>query len=545
MPSASSNGRKILIILIPFIIATLIMFPRLSSPQFGFFDDARMLAQSKSFLQGDFSMSHDKQAGRFRPAYWLYYAAIYSIAGYHPFWFFVGQLFIFYILLYELRLILNDMGFSEPQVLATSLIFILTMPIIENFYTLSKGEPLQLVFILAAITFSLRGKPQNKYDLKRILLSALCILIAIMIKETAIVMLPIFFLWGVINLFAYDPGLKKDLRLSISLFVAAIFAVVSYFLLRNLWGATALLGGTYTDRYLVETTSLIQKLLRWSTQFAFYFHYLLPLILVVLLLFFFYKDSLTNKEKKSIFIWSIWSLLWYGILIPWEYAELYYLLPFGFGVSILIGIILPPILRSINANQKIKHYSISVLSILAGILFIFTLPNYITDAKTQLTFDRANQDMLDFITNYASEEASIYINIETSNEYSEKLEINLREHYQLNDITYGNINADRMEKLNEQTSAIILMPFIKNQPRLTVRAGVEETYQQPWNEKLHEKTEFDRETVKTFEESFRISNINLPVLLCPLLGQRGFCENPDPIIDNRLFVYGWEIYKIN
>lgn len=544
MPPASSSGRKTLIILIPFIIATLIMLPRLSSPQFGFFDDARMLAQSKNFLQGDFSMSHDKQAGRFRPVYWLYYTVIYSIAGYHPFWFFIGQLIIFYILLYELRLLLNDIGFSELQVLATELIFILTMPIIENFYTLSKGEPLQLVFILAAIIFSLRGKLQSNYDLKRMSLSAVCILIAIMIKETAMVMLPIFFLWAVIDLFAHDPGLKKDLRLSISLFIAAIFAVIAYFLLRRVWGATALLGGGYTDRYLFETTSSIQKFLRWSTQYAFYFHYLLPLIIIVLLLFFFYKNPLTNKEKKSIIIWGIWCLFWYGILIPWEYAELYYLLPFGFGVSILIGVILPPILRSIKANQRIKRYLLSALSILAGILFIFTLPNYLTDAKTQLTFDRANQDMLDFITNYASEEDSIYINIQTSNEYSEKLEVYLREHYQLRDIAYGNINADLMEKLNDQTGAIILMPFIKNQPRLTVRAGVEEVYQQPWNEKLHEKTEFNRETIKRFEESFRISNINLPVLLCPLLGQRGFCENPDPLIDTRLFVYGWEIYKI-
>jgi len=235
-----------------------------------------MLAQSKSFLQGDFSMSHDKQAGRFRPAYWLYYTVIYSIAGYHPFWFFIGQLFIFYILLYELWLILKDLGFSDPQILVTSLSFILSMPIIENFYTLSKGEPLQLVFILAAIILSLRGKLQNKYDLKRISLSAVFILIAIMIKETALVMLPIFFLWAVIDLFAHDPGLKKDLRLSLPLFIAAIFAVTAYFFLRRVWGATALLGGGYTDRYLFETTSSIQKLLRWSTQFAFYFHYLLP-----------------------------------------------------------------------------------------------------------------------------------------------------------------------------------------------------------------------------------------------------------------------------
>jgi hypothetical protein len=544
MPFELSFRKKFLIYLIPFIVATLIMLPRLASPQFGFFDDARMLAQSKDLLQGDFSMIQDKQAGRFRPAYWLYYTVIYLIAGYHPFWFFIGFLFIFYILLFELRLILKDIGFSDQQVLVTSLIFILTMPIVENFYTLSKGEPLQLVFILAAIILSFREKSQSCYNLMKISLSSLCILIAILIKETAIVMMPMFFVWLVIDLFFNKSDSKKKLGSSLTLFFAAIFAVVAYFLLRRIWGATALFGGTYTDRYLFEINSLIQKLLRWSTQFAFYFHYLLPIIVIILFLSFFNKDSFTKKQKRSIYIWSIWCLLWYGILIPWEYAELYYLLPFGLGLSILIGTIIPPVLCSINSSRKYERYLISSLSILAFILFILTLPNYITDAKTQLTFDRANQNMLDFVTNYASQEAVVYVNFETNNEYSEKLEVFLRDHYQLRDITYGNINADRMEKLNEQTGAIILMPFIKNQPRLTVRAGVEEVYQQRWNEKLLEKTESNRWLIKTFDETFQISNINLPILLCPILGDHGFCENPDPIIDTRIFVYGWEIYKI-
>ena len=355
MLSSSSSKSKILIYLVPFLIATLIMLPRIASPQFGFFDDARMLAQSKDLLQGDFSMSHDKQAGRFRPAYWLYYTVIYSIAGYHPFWFFLGHLIIFYILLYELRLILKNMGFKDLQILITSLIFILTMPIIENFYTLSKGEPLQLVFISAAVIFLFNEKASNKYNIKRILLAAFSILIAILIKETAMVMVPIFFLWAAIDFFFDFNHSKKELRTSLSLLTAAVIAVAIYFLLRSIWGATSLLGGSYTDRYLFVSASLIQKVLRWSTQFAFYFHYLLPIILLIILLFIFNRDSLTNKEKRAIFIWGIWSVLWLGILIPWEYAELYYLLPFGFGTSILLGTLIPPILRSVKSNRKFKH----------------------------------------------------------------------------------------------------------------------------------------------------------------------------------------------
>jgi hypothetical protein len=203
-----------------------------------------------------------------------------------------------------------------------------------------------------------------------------------------------------------------------------------------------------------------------------------------------------------------------------------------------------PILRSIKARYKFKQIAILLLGVAAGVLFTLTLPNYVTDAKTQLTFDRVNQEMLEFAANYTSEDSAVYVNIETNNEYIEMLEVYLREHYQLQDITYANISADLVEEMNDQTGAIVLMPFIENQPQLTVRAGVEEFYQQQWNQKFLENTESSRVSLKTYEGSFRLSNVNLPTALCPILGQRGFCENPDPLIDTRLFTYGWEIFEI-
>jgi hypothetical protein len=417
------------------------------------------------------------------------------------------------------------------------------MPIIENFYTLSKGEPFQLVFILAGVLILSKRKYQNNFDWKRILLSAFCILIAILFKENAMVTLPIFFLWAVNNYFSPDPDSNKGLISSLSLIAAAILAIIAYFLLRRVWGATALLGGTYTKRYLVDFTSLLQKLLRWATQFAFHFHYLLPIILMIIFLFF-SKNTLNKKEKRLVFQWGIWCLVWYGFLIPWQFAEVYFLLSFGFGVSIIIGIIIPPILRSIMSEQKYKRFSVAILLFITIILFILTIPNYITHAKTQLTFDKVNQEMLNFISEYPSADSTIFVNIETSNEYSEILEVFLKEINQFEDVTYDNIDPELMEEINNRKGAIILMPFIKNQPNLTVRAGVEEFYQQQWNERFLEKTGSNRESVTRFEQSFQLSNVNLPVLLCPILGQRGFCQHPDPVIDTRVFVYGWEIFEI-
>jgi len=545
MNKNKNSTKKIIFTLLPFILVIIVMIPRLISPQFGFFDDARMLAQGENFLHGDFSMSHDKQAGRFRPIYWLYYTLIYSFAGYKPFWFFLGNLIIFLILLYQIRVILKKMGFADWQIFLTSLIFIFSMPIIENFYTLSKGEPPQLVFLLAAIIVLERMKEENRIPRRWILalLSAISILMATMIKETAVVMLPLTILWATYLFLTRDASLKKERKTYLLFLGSVALGVLLYFILRSIWGAPPLMGGTYTDRYLTTLSSYIDKILRWTTQFAFYFLYLIPVATIILLLFF-NKSKLKKQELFNLHQWIGWCLLWFAILIPWEYAELYFLLPFGLGSAILIGLASPLIWKGIKENNKIKRFSIITLCIMAGLLFLLTLPNYLTDANTQLTLDRINHELLVYAVNHLPEGGSVFTNIETSNEYSEKLELFLREHYHRNDITYGNINAQRLENLGDETGAIILMPFIENQPRLTVRAGIEEIYQSPWNTKMLQATEGNREQLTSISDSFQIFNINLPILVCPLLGEIGFCENPDPVIDTRLLTYGWEVYQI-
>lgn len=545
MNQEKSKTRQRLILLIPFIVMILVMLPRLTSPQFGFFDDARMLSQSQHFLEGDFSMSHDIQAGRFRPIYWLYYTLIYALAGYHPFWYFLGNLILFFILLYELRVLLKRMAFANWQILLTSLVFLFSMPIIENFYTLGKGEPLQLIFLLSSLILLNRIKAEKR-TLPRLMLamlSAVCILLAILVKETAMVIFPIAMLWLIYLLFSRDAALRQERSAYLFFTGSTILAVITYFFIRSAWGATSILGGTYTNRYLVDLSALFEKLLRWMTQFAFYFHYLIPLAGVILFLAIF-KFLPKGKILFGLYRWGIWTLLWFAVLIPWEYAELYYLLPFALGGAILIGWVAQPFWRAIQALPKGKRWVLNLLGGLTGLLFILTLPNYRTDAKTQLTFDQVNQNMLHYVVEQFPADSTIYMNLQTTNEYSEKFEVYLREHYQMDSIQYGIVNEAALANLTGQKDAVILMPTIENQPRLTVRAGVEERYQTHWNAYMLEVTAEQRETLQTFSQSFRLSNVNLPALICPLLRNQGFCESPDPLIDTRLFSYGWEIYQI-
>jgi hypothetical protein len=267
----------------------------------------------------------------------------------------------------------------------------------------------------------------------------------------------------------------------------------------------------------------------------------LILLLAVLLLF---KNARSKKLHFEIFKWGVWWVLWMVILVPWEYAELYYLLPFAFGGATLIGVISAPALNAIRERTGWARFLTIAFSALVIVLFVLTLPNYRTDAKTQLTFDKLNAEMLSDLVEVTPNDASVYINIETTNEYSEKIEVYLREHYQKPDIDYNNIGADLMNEILDHPGAFVMVPSIHNQPNLTVRAGVEEAYQEPWNNTFMEMTEGHRQIIGTYQSTFRLSNINLPTLICPLGISAGFCQDPDPVFDFRTLTYGWEIYQI-
>lgn len=538
-----SKTRQILIAVIPFLLALLIMLPRLLSPQFGLMDDSATLSQAQRFLNGDFSMSHDLQAGRFRPVYWLYFTLIYALAGYHPFWFFLGNLILLFILLIEIRLLVKQAGGAEWQVLLANCLFLLSMPIVENFYTLSKGEPLQLVLILGALILFAQGqKDQSKFWV-RLLFATILLLFAILVKETAIIMLPLTLLWAVYATIVNRKTQNNTERKTWFLVGAAIIATLAYFLLRNSWQTTSLLSGTYTQQYLVDLGETLHKLLRWITQFAFYFHYFMP-ILIIWIWLAIAKIPISDTLKSTLFMWGTWWVVWFVTLIPWKFAEIYYLLPFALGGAMLIGLTAPIVLNAIKSLKVTGRTVATALSILSAVLFLLTFPNYVTNARLQLAFDKANNEMLQYLSENAPSNATVLMNINTSNEYSEKTEDYLHNHYHRGDIDYQIITLDLMEQIGNQTGAYVLVPTVENQPTLSVRAGVEEYYQDITNQSFYQQTANLRDLQFSISETFQLTNINLPVLLCQLGLDAGFCQDPDPIFDTRPFSYGWEIFQI-
>lgn len=538
--------KNLLFILLPFVIAGLVMTPRLLSPQFGLMDDGLMVVEVQKILDGDLGMSHDLQAGRFRPLYWLYFALIFSLAGPNPFWFFMGHLILFLVLLVEIGLLMKKMGAKDWQVLITSLVFIFSVPIIENFYTLSKGDPLSLVFILASMLFGEKVINARGVQMRVLfsVLAFLCGLSAIWAKETAYIMAPISALWGGYALWGRKRLSKRDVHGYLIYFICMASALAVFFLIRSLWGAPSISEGTFTERYALSLASILERIPRWTNLFVNYFPHLLTfsVLLVIILIS---NRNINHRQSFALFRWAAWLLLWIGVLLPWEYASAYYLLSISLGGAVLIGIFTPQMMEAFNHSSKtIKRLSRS-LAVVSVLLFLISLTHYRTHALTQLTIDRVNDQMLGFTNDIAPEYASVFPAMETRKEYVEIIQYFLVDYYSRDDIFYSHLSMDILERMHYREDVIVMMPLVSNQPQLLVRMGVEEAFAKQWNE-IVLRLQGDRFTpLKKFMGGFRIFNINLSSLACPIIGKRGYCLNPDPFLDTRFFSYGWQIYKLN
>lgn len=530
---------------LPLIIAVMIMTPRLASAQFGLLDDGYILNEVREILGGDLSMRLDLGAGRFRPLYWLYFTLIFALAGPNPFWFFIGHLILLGVLLIEIRSLMRSFGAQDWQVLLTSLLFLFSMPIIENYYTLSKGEVLQLVFILAGLLCleKLKKSSSNWKTWGFATLAFISILSAIWAKETTYIMAPLAALWAVYALYQRKSIPHKERRAYLIFFGAVLASTAVNLLIHRLWGPSPAAGDTYTSQYAFSLLAMITRAPRWVTLYAFYFHYLLPLAVLVLMILV-QPDTGNSHLRQDLFYYGGWILAWSAGFLPWEYAEVFYLLPFSLGTSIVAGLLCPYIKTAIKKGNKPRRWVMSSMVILFVVLFLASLTHYRTHALTQMTIDRMNGQMLEKTTDILPGDGDLIMGVNAYNEYVRNMSHFLIDQDGMTGITFDFVSLEILLGIHSRSDAIVLMPYINNQPRLLLRVGVEEEFTMAWVEEINHTLEGRLLTLAYLRDGFRIYNINLPVLACPILGSRGYCTNPDPFFDTRLFSYGWDMYQI-
>src|SRR5947208_783502 len=271
----------------PAALALLVMLPRLASPQFGLLDDGLTLETGREMI-GRWSglLALIPETGRFFPAYWLVYSAVFAVVGVRPLAFFVVNVAVLAGLLAILARLVRLSGGTSREALVTAVVFAACGPAVEAFYTLSKAEPLQMVWIGVALLATAAAVGDSRWGRRAAfsVLAASTSLLAFATKETTVALIPIALGWIAIEWLS--SGMRRPPARFATTFAAInVVAAVAFVALR--WRYAAPLGqGTYTRAYSLALDTLGPAIFRIVAWIVRDFAFLLPLLAatVVLLL---------------------------------------------------------------------------------------------------------------------------------------------------------------------------------------------------------------------------------------------------------------------
>ena len=559
-PKSYERVGMYLLLLTPLLVAIMVMVPRLANPNFGLFDDGRTLVISREINQGTWDMSWDAAAGRFRPIYWLFYAFVYSLSGMNATGFFLANTVILAGIALLLISFTRLIGFSHFQSWVTAMVFVLSGPVIENFYTLSKAEPLQLLAISLGMVLAVLSS-RNRHCLgKTLLLAGCCLsfLIAYLVKETTLVMVPVSATWVFL---AWLRSLRNKNRLgvqpSLAILGASILAGGVFFIMRRLAVPVSLTGGSYSDQYSFTFERILASVIRWSGWLLRDFAFLIPLVLGVFILWLIYRRNSSHQtdlhtsggfQKGYVFLDALlWMAAWIAVYLPWVYMQEYYALPFSAGAALAVGLVLGWLVELLKQGNIGPRIFLGLCALLAALLWLVTLPNNFSNAKIQLVVDDANNRMLTDIAQRAPEGSTVFVNIQLSNEYVEQMALYyLPKVYSRSELTTLAYQSQPLGVGSEyfRPDVIFAVPHIANQPLLAVRLGLYEPTQQAWNQALLDQMPPEWKIQSSIEEQTHLLIIDLPRIFCPFIRTRSFCSISSPLVDQRTFSYGWDLYQL-
>jgi hypothetical protein len=528
----------------PLLVCVLIMLPRLISPQFGLMDDGRGMVIAKGIMHGKWDLNWDFEAGRLRPVYWAAFAFWYMLADGHAFWYFLGNLIVFSGTTWMLIRIVVELGGSRLQAWASAMFFVLSTPVIENVYSLSKAENLQLFLLCAAIwlvVIALKVDTRFKYWL--LLLGAfLLVQMACFTKESTLIMIPISLVWWLIAWIGikrhYSAAIYAE-KIARRISLVSILAGGIYLLARYIFFSSKIIGGGQSSSFSFEGSQILSGLVRWGGWLLRDFTWLAPMSLVVL------AWCLIKKRGPKSRLWifaGVWMFAWLGLYIPWYFGAEYYLLPFAAGVAVFSGVLLVEILELLREPGLAWKAAGYITLGLTCLLMLLTLANSATDASVQLAQDAANSRVMEFVAENAPQGSTVLVNIQVANEYIEQMEFLLNYMYGRTDLQFDDYQAQDLSVLAVQYPAVyVLVAEMQNQPKLTVRMGFIEDSLNIWNSKLLPKLD-------SWKKAFQVRRdpslliVDFPRLLCPVISRESYCSADGRLVDYENFHYGWTVY---
>jgi hypothetical protein len=528
----------------PIALALLVMLPRLASPQFGLLDDGLTLQTGHEVIGRWSGALHlIPETGRFFPAYWLAYSAVFGIVGVRPLAFFTVNVLLLAGLLAVLARLVRLGGGTRLQAAIVAVLFACSGPVVETFYTLSKAEPLQMTWIgvslLATAASAIDGRRARRAGL--ITLAAAALLLAHATKETSLVLVPISVGWLGIELWSSRTR-GTGTRFAAAYVATNLVAAAMFVALRWSYAPLGLAEGTYTRAYALYPGTLGPALFRIAAWLIRDFAFLLPLLALAVLCL----VGGPPAGRRPILYAGVWTAGWLAVYLPWPATFAYYLLPFAFGAAVLGGTVVGDVwgLRGHQQSAVRRRVAWSLL-VASGLLWPVAIVNAAVDARVQLAVDRANADLVDFLGSVPSR-SRVIVNTTRVNEYLFELPLHLSQIKRRPDVVVEHV-ARAASNEPPAAEVFVATPEMANVPWPTVRVALDESGVRHDNAMLGAVLAGRGELVYRAAQHIWLVELGFHRLLChvtvsPVLDAT-YCPSGREVIDYRTFSYGWQVHR--
>jgi hypothetical protein len=521
------------------------MLPRIASAQFGLFDDGATLRVSRAIWDGEWSPSWEEGRGRFRPFYWIYHALVYRVAGEKPQIFFAGNAVLFAATTAGLIYLVHLNGGTPLQAVMSGLLYALSGPAVENSYTLSKPEHIQVFWLLTGFLL-VSWLPRLRASWQRAVVSTLLFLSAFMAlisKETSLIMLPLGVCW-LVSGWGYRRLRWASVDLQGRLYYLVTFTLASagFFLARSFYISGGLAAQGYSGQYDFNIRGMLAAAVRWAGWLLRDYAYLIPILLIILVWI------LVKKRISETTIYvdlAIWMGAWVVIYLPWIYTQEYYLLPFALGAAAFSGLAVGEAVTLYARWGRSGRFFTAVCLGFALVLFLITIPNNVTSARIQLAVDAVNADMLTYLAQHTPSGGMVLVNLPKTSQYIREIQTLLAELYGRGDVSIQPLTGKGIPEIESKPSTVLVAsPYIDNNPLLTVRLGLYEDNVDQRQAILQEALRDVPEPVFITERGYPLFYIDVPSLVCWIGLASDYCEASVGLIDRRDFVYRWNLYQI-
>lgn len=522
---------------LPALLALLLILPRILSAQFGLMDDG-VIAMNAENYKGVLFLTDFDLAGRFRPVYWQYYSGLYRLIGANPWIFYLLHAAMFTAIVALVILLVRRLGGNRMQAFIAGIVALSAGPVIENFYTLSKGEPLQTFLVLAGLLViqSLAG---SKTKWGRVLIfcaSALMFVLASLVKETFVVMPAVGLAWvGLGWLLKRWPSAQVDMRLR-AMLAAALFVAAVIFLAAALPTMTIRQSGNYATRYDLNIARLFESLIGWRAWFTRDFLFCLPLAALFAVQLFFRKPGPAPIAALDALVFLA---AWLIVFLPWEFTVEYYLLMAAMGAAVFSGVVGGGWISQFPLLRPGWKAGTALLAAAACYLWLATLPNLWNNARLQLTIDRVNQQMVEFLAENVPANGTVMVNLSPGAEYLEELDYHLAYFYNRADIQVKIFQFQTPQNSADSVDYWLVTPAVVNKPIYSVRFGFLETAQQRANNLL---MDFAPQAEASFTGGYHQWIVRPLQPVCWILRSAGACQEGSRWISRLPLEYRWDIY---